>query len=180
MEFQETASPVTCITFHPSDFLLAAGRNDGTVDLYDLETKKLISRSDGNGHTVKCITFGLVNVLNLNSFHPTMENMIQFSLISILCSKSNFSENGECCFVGSAEGVSVIGWEPDREFDHIESAWSMLGDMKVVKQKLVCEIDKKKDFVAKWMPLKIAVLYYRSVVLMKNNRLWCMQSIWIM
>lgn len=58
MEFQETASPVTCITFHPSDFLLAAGRNDGTVDLYDLETKKLISRSDGNGHTVKCITFG--------------------------------------------------------------------------------------------------------------------------
>lgn len=49
----------------------------------------------------------------------------------------NCSENGECCFVGSAEGVSVIGWEPDREFDHIESAWSMLGDMKVVKQKLV-------------------------------------------
>lgn len=51
---------------------------------------------------------------------------------------SNFSENGECCFVGSADGVSVIGWEPDREFDHIESAWSMLGDMKVVNKKLVC------------------------------------------
>lgn len=60
MEFQETASPVTCITFHPSDFILAAGRNDGTVDLYDLETKSIISRADGNGHTVKCITFGLV------------------------------------------------------------------------------------------------------------------------
>lgn len=58
MEFQETASPVTCITFHPSDFILAAGRNDGTVDLYDLETKSIISRADGNGHTVKCITFG--------------------------------------------------------------------------------------------------------------------------
>lgn len=49
----------------------------------------------------------------------------------------NYSENGECCFVGSADGVSVIGWEPDREFDHIESAWSMLGDMKVLKQRLV-------------------------------------------
>lgn len=60
MEFQETASPVTCITFHPSDFILAAGRNDGSVDLYDLETKSIISRADGNGHTVKCITFGLV------------------------------------------------------------------------------------------------------------------------
>lgn len=60
MEFQETASPVTCIAFHPSDFILAAGRNDGSVDLYDLETKAIISRADGNGHTVKCITFRLV------------------------------------------------------------------------------------------------------------------------
>lgn len=108
IEFQEHASPVTCITFHPFEFLLAAGRNDGTVDLYDLEKQKLISRTDANspfnGHTVKCITF---------------------------------SENGECCFVGSAEGISVIGWEPDKEFDHIESAWSILGDMKVVNKKLV-------------------------------------------
>lgn len=108
IEFQEHASPVTCVTFHPFEFLLAAGRNDGTVDLYDLEKQALISRTDGNspfnGHTVKSITF---------------------------------SENGECCFVGSAEGISVIGWEPDKEFDHIESAWSILGDMKVVNKKLV-------------------------------------------
>lgn len=54
-----------------------------------------------------------------------------------LFSSIDYSENGECCFVGSAEGVSVVGWEPDREFDHIESAWSMLGDMKVVNKKLV-------------------------------------------
>lgn len=31
----------------------------------------------------------------------------------------------------------MIGWEPEREFDHIESAWSFLGDMKIVKNKLV-------------------------------------------
>lgn len=47
------------------------------------------------------------------------------------------SENGECLFVGTAEGISVIGWEPDREFDHIKSEWSILGDMKVVNKKLV-------------------------------------------
>lgn len=109
IEFQEHASPITCIQFHPFEFLIAAGRNDGTVDLYDLESKKLISRTDSksafNGHTVKCISF---------------------------------SENGECLFVGTAEGISVIGWEPDREFDHIESAWSILGDMKVINQKLFC------------------------------------------
>lgn len=47
------------------------------------------------------------------------------------------SENGECLFVGSAAGISVIGWEPDRELDHIKSTWSTLDDMKVVKNKLV-------------------------------------------
>lgn len=109
IEFQEHASPITCIQFHPFEFLIAAGRNDGTVDLYDLESTNLICRTDGNsafgGHTVKCISF---------------------------------SEDGKCLFVGTAAGVSVIGWEPDREFDHIESEWSILGDMKVLNKKLFC------------------------------------------
>lgn len=38
---------------------------------------------------------------------------------------------------GSAAGISVIGWEPDRELDHIKGTWSTLADMKVVKNKLV-------------------------------------------
>lgn len=41
-------------------------------------------------------------------------------------------------FVGTADGISVIGWEPDRQFDNIESAWSILGDIQVFKNKLVC------------------------------------------
>ena len=107
IEIPEHASPVTCIKFHPSEFLLAAGRNDGSIDLYDLESKKLVSRIDRNpfmGHTVKCLIF---------------------------------SEVAECLFAGTAEGISVIGWEPHREFDYIESTWSILGDMKVINQKLV-------------------------------------------
>lgn len=39
--------------------------------------------------------------------------------------------------MGTAAGISVIGWEPDREFDHIISTWTALGDMKVVNRKLV-------------------------------------------
>ena len=85
MEFQETASPVTCITFHPSDFILAAGRNDGSVDIYDLETKSIISRADGNGHTVKCITFGLVFV------YIWMISTYVF-LVSFTVIKSSFTE----------------------------------------------------------------------------------------
>lgn len=50
-----------------------------------------------------------------------------------------FSDNGECLFVGSSSGISVIGWEPDRELDHIKSTWSSLADMKVVNNKLVSE-----------------------------------------
>lgn len=109
IEFQEHASPITCIQFHPFEFLIAAGRNDGTVDLYDLEARKLIARTDAGS---------------------------AFSGHTVKCVA--FSENGECLFVGTAEGISVIGWEPDREFDHIEGAWSILGDMKVMAKKVYC------------------------------------------
>lgn len=108
LEFIENGSPVTCLQFHPYEFLMAAGRNDGSVDLYDLESKQMISRierREAGGNAVKCITF---------------------------------SDNGECLFVGTEQNVSVIGWEPDREFDRIEGTWSHLGDMKVLKRRLIC------------------------------------------
>lgn len=107
IEFIENGSPVTTLQFHPGEFLLAAGRNDGSIDLYDLESKQMISRTEPGEDAatpVRCITF---------------------------------SEQGECLFVGTVQGVSVVGWEPDREFDRIESTWSLLGDMKVVNRKLV-------------------------------------------
>lgn len=108
LEFIENGSPVTCLQFHPYEFLMAAGRNDGSVDLYDLESKQMISRierHEAGGNSVKCITF---------------------------------SDNGDCLFVGTTQNISVLGWEPDREFDRIESTWSHLGDMKVLNRKLIC------------------------------------------
>lgn len=108
LEFIENGSPVTCLQFHPYEFLMAAGRNDGSVDLYDLESKQMISRierREAGGNSVKCITF---------------------------------SDNGECLFVGTTQNISVIGWEPDREFDRIESNWSHLGDMKILNRRLIC------------------------------------------
>ncbi|KAH8387319.1 hypothetical protein KR093_006300, partial [Drosophila rubida] len=114
MEFiaEPPVTAITCIQFHPFEFLLAAGRVDGTVSIYDLEHQQLVSQTTHfYGQSIKCITF---------------------------------SENGECLFVGSAAGISVIGWEPDRELDHIKGTWSSLADMKVVKNKLICgchEID---------------------------------------
>ncbi|KAM7350010.1 katanin p80 isoform 5-T5 [Cochliomyia hominivorax] len=111
MEFcdQPAGAAITCIQFHPFEFLLAVGRVDGTICIYDLETKSRITQTDSNSlfyrHPIKCITF---------------------------------SENGECLFVGTAAAISIIGWEPDREFDHIKSAWTALGDMKIVNRRLIC------------------------------------------
>ncbi|KFB48886.1 AGAP000319-PA-like protein [Anopheles sinensis] len=110
MEFTERHGvPATCVQYHPSDLLMAAGRSDGTVDLYDLEKKQLLSRSVPSA--------------------PTPAGQ------PVRC--VTFDESGKCLFVGTAAGITVIGWEPDCEFDRIESNWSQLGDMKVAGSKLL-------------------------------------------
>ncbi|XP_055915704.1 katanin p80 WD40 repeat-containing subunit B1 [Eupeodes corollae] len=118
MDFTEKEPSVTCIQFHPFEFLLAVGRIDGTISIYDLESQIRISKTDTttpfSGYPIKCITF---------------------------------SENGECLFVGTSVGISVIGWEPDREFDNIESMWHAMGDMKIVNRKLLCG-SYEQDYVA--------------------------------
>lgn len=108
MEFTERESPAICVQYHPSDLLMAAGRNDGTVDLYDLEKKQLVSRAD-----------------------KTRSKGHTVKCIS-------FDEGGTCLFVGTAAGISVIGWEPDQEYDHIDSTWTFLGDMITAGKKLIC------------------------------------------
>uniref|UniRef100_A0A336KZ37 Katanin p80 WD40 repeat-containing subunit B1 n=1 Tax=Culicoides sonorensis TaxID=179676 RepID=A0A336KZ37_CULSO len=108
IEFPEHASPVTCVQFHPYELLLGAGRNDGTVDLYDLESEKIIARATETS----------------------------FSGHTVKC--ITFSEKGDCLFVGSTIGVSVIGWEPDRDMGHVEATWNMLGDMKIKGNQLIC------------------------------------------
>ncbi|XP_059618123.1 katanin p80 WD40 repeat-containing subunit B1 [Phlebotomus argentipes] len=133
IDFQEHASSVTCIQFHPFEFLLAAGRNDGTVDLYDLESKKMISRT--------------------NTASPS--NLAGHSVKCV-----TFSENGECLFVGSTAGISVIGWEPDREFDHIESTWSFLGDMKVINQQLICGCYENTNVTIHAMSMDLIIPFY--------------------
>ncbi|XP_055527052.1 katanin p80 WD40 repeat-containing subunit B1 [Wyeomyia smithii] len=108
MEFSEGESPAMCVQYHPSDLLMAAGRNDGSVDLYDLEKKQLISRAD-----------------KTHSKGHTVKCIA-------------FDEGGSCLFVGTPAGISVIGWEPDQEYDHVDSTWTFLGDMMTAGQKLIC------------------------------------------
>ncbi|XP_044317012.1 katanin p80 WD40 repeat-containing subunit B1 isoform X2 [Drosophila rhopaloa] len=131
MEFiaEPPVTAITCVQFHPFEFLLAAGRIDGTVSIYDLEHQQLVSQTTHfYGQAIRCITF---------------------------------SENGECLFVGSASGISVIGWEPDRELDHIKSTWSSLGDMKVVNNKLICGCHEIDTVSINTISLDLVIPFYQ-------------------
>lgn len=63
MEFCEkpTASAITCIQFHPFELLLAVGQVNGTICIYDLETKQRVTKMDGpsvfQGQPIRCFTF---------------------------------------------------------------------------------------------------------------------------
>lgn len=107
IEFTDHSAAITCIEYHPYEFLLASGRSDGKVDFYDLEKNKLISPAETKrpcmGSAVRVITF---------------------------------SENGQCLFAGTADDIGVVGWEPDKEYDRVEGNWCNVGDIKSLANKL--------------------------------------------
>ncbi|XP_050080521.1 katanin p80 WD40 repeat-containing subunit B1 [Anopheles maculipalpis] len=111
MEFTERQTPATCVKYHPTDLLMAAGRSDGTVDLYDLEKRQLITQTHA------------LHVPGAAAGQPVRY--------------ITFDESGKCLFVGTGAGITVVGWEPDREYDRIESNWCQLGDMKIAGSKLL-------------------------------------------
>ncbi|XP_052868742.1 uncharacterized protein LOC128274549 [Anopheles cruzii] len=112
MEFTERQTPATYVQYHPSDLLMAAGRQDGTVDLYDLEKRQLLSRSV-----------------------PPAQAERSAQGLPVRCVL--FDESGKCLFVGTAAAITVLGWEPDQEFDRIESYWCTLGDMHLAGSELI-------------------------------------------
>ncbi|XP_040173262.1 fibroin heavy chain [Anopheles arabiensis] len=119
MEFTERQTPATCVKYHPTDLLMAAGRSDGTVDLYDLEKRQLITQTPGAGGGGGAGAGGGSG----GGGQP------------VRC--VTFDESGKCLLVGTAAGITVVGWEPDREYDRIDSNWCQLGDMKIAGTKLL-------------------------------------------
>uniref|UniRef100_A0A2M4BCS9 Katanin p80 WD40 repeat-containing subunit B1 n=2 Tax=Anopheles marajoara TaxID=58244 RepID=A0A2M4BCS9_9DIPT len=120
-EFSERPTHATFVQYHPSDLLMAAGRHDGTVDLYDLEQFKLLTRTMPQTPAATS---------------PAATNGQPVRCVT-------FDESGKCLFVGTAAGITVIGWEPDQEFDRIElnaggpaAPWQ-LGDMHIASQELL-------------------------------------------
>uniref|UniRef100_A0A182Y4T1 Katanin p80 WD40 repeat-containing subunit B1 n=2 Tax=Anopheles stephensi TaxID=30069 RepID=A0A182Y4T1_ANOST len=137
MEFTERQTPATCVKYHPTDLLMAAGRSDGTVDLYDLEKRQLITQTPAL-HSSGAVAGG----------QP------------VRC--ITFDESGKCLFVGTGAGITVVGWEPDREYDRIDSNWSQLGDMKIAGSKLLFGTYEDASVAIQAVPLGHLRAFYNT------------------
>lgn len=52
-EFVEHTSPVTCVKFHPHEFLLASCGSDKTVNFWDMEKFQLVSKFEKDNTSIR-------------------------------------------------------------------------------------------------------------------------------
>ncbi|XP_055304614.1 katanin p80 WD40 repeat-containing subunit B1 [Sitodiplosis mosellana] len=179
-KFRGHIANVNSVKFSPDGWWIASAGTEGSVIIWDIRTTNKVMEFQETASPVTCITFhpsDFILAAGRNDGTVDLYDLETKSTISRADGNGHtvkcitFGENGECCFVGSAEGVSVNGWEPDREFDHIESAWSMLGDMKVVKQKLICGSYEKQSVLVHAINLDHVIPYYNPTnIPFKHNQ----------
>ncbi|XP_075214127.1 katanin p80 isoform X2 [Lycorma delicatula] len=56
-EFSDHTGPITGVEFHPHEFLLASASVDRTLNFWDLESFSLVSTTERDTTTIRCITF---------------------------------------------------------------------------------------------------------------------------
>ncbi|XP_031625371.1 katanin p80 WD40 repeat-containing subunit B1 [Contarinia nasturtii] len=171
---------VNSVKFSPDGWWIASAGTEGSIIIWDIRTTNKVMEFQETASPVTCITFhpsDFILAAGRNDGTVDLYDLETKSIISRADGNGHtvkcitFGENGECCFVGSADGVSVVGWEPDREFDHIESAWSMLGDMKVVKKKLICGSYEKQSVLVHAINLDHVIPYYNPTnIPFKHNQ----------
>uniref|UniRef100_A0A0C9QVJ2 Katanin p80 WD40 repeat-containing subunit B1 n=1 Tax=Fopius arisanus TaxID=64838 RepID=A0A0C9QVJ2_9HYME len=78
-EFTEHKRSATTVEFHPHEFLLASGSADRTVNFWDLESFQLVSSTEQNLASIKCLLFspggeclftGCQDVLKVHCWEP--------------------------------------------------------------------------------------------------------------
>ncbi|KAL5277776.1 KATNB1 family protein [Megaselia abdita] len=138
---------VNSVRFSPDGLWIASAGTEGSIIIWDIRRSKQIIEFKERSASITCIQFHPYEFLlaagrgDGSVYIYDLENKVVISKTEptkhpVKC--LIFSDQGECLFVGSSGGISVVGWEPDRQFDHIESAWTFLGDMKIVNRKLIC------------------------------------------
>ncbi|KAG8233220.1 hypothetical protein J437_LFUL013274 [Ladona fulva] len=99
--------PVTCVEFHPHEFLLASGTSHRIVKFWDLENLSLVSTSErdaSNFAPVRCLLF---------------------------------SEGGECLYSGSEDVLRVLDWEPTYTYHSLHIGWSQVWDVAIAQNQLI-------------------------------------------
>ncbi|XP_046400090.1 katanin p80 WD40 repeat-containing subunit B1 isoform X2 [Ischnura elegans] len=99
--------PVTCVEFHPHEFLLASGTTHRVVRFWDLENLSLVSTSEQDpAHLapVRCLSF---------------------------------SDEGLCLYCGSEDSLRVLGWEPAVTYHSLPIGWSQVWDIAIAQNQLI-------------------------------------------
>lgn len=137
---------VNSVKFSPDGLWIASAGTEGSIIIWDIRKSKQIIEFTERSASITCIQFhpyefllaagrgdGSVYIYDLERQQVISKTEPTQHPVKCL----TFSDQGECLFVGSSGGIQVVGWEPDRHFDKVESAWTFLGDMKIVNGKLV-------------------------------------------
>jgi katanin p80 WD40 repeat-containing subunit B1 len=118
--FTAHEGPITCLDFHPTEYMLSTGghplstllppsfgsvilppsstgSSDRTIKFWDLETFTLVSSADQQTTPIKAMTF---------------------------------TPDGSALLAGSQDALKVWGWEPVQCHDHMDVGWNKLADMK--------------------------------------------------
>ncbi|XP_071450039.1 katanin p80 WD40 repeat-containing subunit B1 isoform X2 [Hetaerina americana] len=99
--------PVTCVEFHPHEFLLASGTTHRVVRFWDLENLSLVSTSE--------------------------QDTSHFAPVRCL----SFSDEGVCLYCGSEDSLRVLGWEPAITYHSLPIGWSQVWDIAIAQNQLI-------------------------------------------
>lgn len=146
-KYRAHIATVNQVQFSPDGNWIASAGAEGTVLIWEVRMSAQIKEFLDSTSAVSCVQFhpseylvaagrtnGTVDIFDLDA--NKLLRRIKLSTGTVKCCL--FSEHGQWLFVGTDNGVTVVLWETDQQVDFIESSWTSLFSMKLVKNKLMC------------------------------------------
>lgn len=146
-KYRAHIATVNQVQFSPDGNWIASAGAEGTVLIWEVRMSAQIKEFLDSTSAVSCVQFhpseylvaagrtnGTVDIFDLDA--NKLLRRIKLSTGTVKCCL--FSEHGQWLFVGTDNGVTVVLWETDQQLDFIESSWTSLFSMKLVKNKLMC------------------------------------------
>lgn len=126
-EFTDHMNSVTCVEFHPHEFLLASGSADRQEPTLSPKKIQLL--------LILRLTCRSVHFFDLENFNLVSTERDAGSVRCLW-----FNPEGECLFVGVRDYLKVLGWEPNRLYDSVALDWGRVSDISTAQHQLVTNI----------------------------------------